>query len=54
MNGDDTSDLPPYRSMPMTAVSHLAGQFLAFGIMVALCKTITVRWRCPLSDGRLI
>ena len=36
-------DLPPYRQMPMQALDHAAGYFLAFGIAAALCKTITVR-----------
>lgn len=39
----DTSNLPPYRELPMQALDHAAGYFLAYGIAVALCKTITVR-----------
>jgi hypothetical protein len=39
----DTSTLPPYRELPMQALDHAAGYFLAYGIAVALCKTITVR-----------
>ena len=43
MNGEDTSNVPPYRERSMNVLSHLAGQFLAFGIIAALCNTITVR-----------
>ena len=44
-NGGDTSNLPPYRELPMQALDHAAGYFLAFGINAALCKTITVRMK---------
>ncbi|KZV66223.1 CoA-transferase family III, partial [Peniophora sp. CONT] len=39
--GLNTDDLPPYRQLPMQALDHAAGYFLAFGIAAALCKTIT-------------
>ena len=42
-NDEDASQVPRYKPLPMRAISHLAGQLLAFGIEAALCKTITVR-----------
>jgi hypothetical protein len=36
-----TGPIPP-RPLPMQALDHAAGYFLAFGINSALCKTITV------------
>ena len=39
----DVSQAPRFKPLPMRAISHLAGQLLAFGIEAALCKTITVR-----------
>ena len=39
----DASQAPRFKPLPMRAISHLAGQLLAFGIEAALCKTITVR-----------
>ncbi|KAI0031172.1 CoA-transferase family III [Vararia minispora EC-137] len=38
---NEAAGLPPWRLMPMSALTHLAGQFLAFGITTALCKTMT-------------
>ncbi|VDB91785.1 unnamed protein product [Peniophora sp. CBMAI 1063] len=40
-NDKDASQVPRYKPLPMRAISHLAGQLLAFGIEAALCKTIT-------------
>ena len=40
---DALAALPPYRALPMQALDHAAGYFLAFGIAAALCRTITVR-----------
>ncbi|TFY74985.1 hypothetical protein EWM64_g9027 [Hericium alpestre] len=40
--GGDTSALPPYRATPMQALDHAAGYLLAYGIITALSKTITV------------
>ena len=39
---DTQHPLPP-RPLPMQALDHAAGYFLAFGIAAALCRTITVR-----------
>ena len=39
---DALAALPPYRALPMQALDHAAGYFLAFGIAAALCRTITV------------
>ncbi|KAI0031173.1 CoA-transferase family III domain-containing protein [Vararia minispora EC-137] len=44
-SGGGTDGLPPYRALPMQALDHAAGYFLAFGISAALCKTIEVRPR---------
>ncbi|VDB91784.1 unnamed protein product [Peniophora sp. CBMAI 1063] len=38
---DELAALPPYRALPMQALDHAAGYFLAFGIAAALCRTIT-------------
>lgn len=39
MCGEDTSALPKWRNTPICAIAHLAGLFLSFGIIAALCKT---------------
>ncbi|TFY66167.1 hypothetical protein EVG20_g4916 [Dentipellis fragilis] len=39
--GGDASNLPPYRDLPMQALEHASGFLLAYGIIAALCRTIT-------------
>ncbi|KAI0029141.1 CoA-transferase family III [Vararia minispora EC-137] len=41
LQGEDTSEVPEWRNTPVCAVAHLTGLFLTFGIIAALCKTIT-------------
>ena len=48
---DALAALPPYRALPMQALDHAAGYFLAFGIAAALGRTITVSIR-PMSEKR--
>ncbi|ETW82108.1 hypothetical protein HETIRDRAFT_418066 [Heterobasidion irregulare TC 32-1] len=40
-NGGNVNDFPPHRSLPMQALDHATGYLLAFGIISALCRTIT-------------
>ena len=41
---EEAAKLPPYRTLPIQALDHTAGYLLAFGIAVALCKTVTVSY----------
>ena len=43
--GGDTEGLPPYRPLPLQALDHAAGYFLAFGIAAALM--------CPASCPKI-
>ncbi|KAG2130657.1 CoA-transferase family III [Suillus bovinus] len=40
-NGQPVTDKPEPRALPVQALDHVAGSFLAFGIQAAIAKTIT-------------
>lgn len=46
-NGQPGMDKPEPRALPMQALDHVAGYFLAFGIQAAFAKTITVSPQAP-------
>lgn len=46
-NGLPVVDKPEPRALPVQALDHVAGYFLAFGIQAAIAKTITVSPQAP-------
>jgi hypothetical protein len=46
-NGQPVMDKPEPRALPVQALDHVAGYFLAFGIQAAIAKTITVSSQAP-------